>query len=287
MTFDASRIPKSLVNAYNEGRCALFVGAGASQAVGYPGWNDFLGELIQRCLDENLITKEQEGSYRELIGVNGKQLTLASALKDRLGEAWDQVISDLFNEIEKEPADVHKKMVELVNLTMVITTNYDTVIEDAYRRAGKPKVSVLTFRNGGEMRRLMLQRKFFILKAHGDAAKPGDGIILTTADYRSLSRERAYQSLLASVFTLNTVFFVGVSLNDPELIVLLDYLADTFEPGSAPIHYALVAEHEINEVERERWRKDYLVQVIPISSENNYEQVPQAMEALAQLAEQA
>jgi hypothetical protein len=126
----------------------------------------------------------------------------------------------------------------------------------------------------------MLQRQFFILKAHGDAAKPGNGIILTINDYRGLARERAYQSLLASIFTLNSVLFVGVSLNDPELLVMLDYLADTFEPGSRPIHYALIAKEEINPIEEERWLKDYLIQIIPISSANDYADVPGAIEAL-------
>jgi hypothetical protein len=48
------------------------------------------------------------------------------------------------------------------------------------------------------------------------------------------------------------------------------------------MHYALVPENEVNSVERERWRKDYLVQIIPISQENNFEQVPQALQALAE-----
>lgn len=282
MSFDPKKIPSGLTKAYKEGRCAVFVGAGASQAVGFPSWNDFLGLLIDRCVAENLIEDADVESYRSLVGAEGKQLSLASALKDRLGETWDQVISETFYEEDKAPSDLHELLTKLENLSMVITTNYDTVIEQAYIAAGHRRLSVLTFRDGGEMRRLMLQRKFFILKAHGDAAKPGNGIILTTSDYRSLNRERAYQSLLASVFTLNTVFFVGVSLNDPELLVLLDYLADTFEPGSGPMHYALVPENEVNSVERERWRKDYLVQIIPISSENNFEQVPQALQALAE-----
>jgi hypothetical protein len=184
----------------------------------------------------------------------------------------------MFYDDHKKPAAVHKLLPKLTNLSMVITTNYDTLLEDNYANGRPPKV--LTFSDGGEMRRLMLQRQFFILKAHGDAAKPGNGIILTINDYRGLARERAYQSLLASIFTLNTVLFIGVSLNDPELLVMLDYLADTFEPGSRPIHYALIAEEEINPVEKERWLKDYLIQIVPISSANNYADVPGAIEAL-------
>ena len=286
MTFDVGRLPGNLVQAYSENRCALFVGAGASQAAGYPGWSDFLSILIDRCVGENRLTDEDAEGYRALVGEAGKQLSLASALKDKLGDVWDQIISEMFYDDPKQPADVHKLLPKLGRLSMVITTNYDTLLEDTYGKAWDRRPSVLTFRDGGEMRRLMLQRKFFILKAHGDAAKPGNGIILTTSDYRQLSRERAYQSLLASIFTLNTVFFVGVSLNDPELMVLLDYLADTFEPGARPIHYALIAEEEINPVEQERWLKDYLVQIIPISSENNFAEVPGAIEALLQRSQE-
>jgi hypothetical protein len=285
LTFDVKRLPRNLVEAYFENRCAVFVGAGASQAAGYPGWSEFLSILIDRCVGENRLTENDAKSYRDLVGEAGKQLALASALKDKLGDVWDQIISEMFYDNPKDYAEVHDILPKLDKISMLITTNYDTLLEDAYSKALPRRPSVLTFRDGGEMRRLMLQRKFFILKAHGDAAKPGNGIILTTSDYRQLSRERAYQSLLASIFTLNTVFFVGVSLNDPELMVLLDYLADTFEPGARPIHYALIAEEEINPVEQDRWLKDYLVQIIPISSENNYAEVPGAIKALLQLSE--
>lgn len=278
MTFDVNRLPRSLVQAYAEKRCAVFVGAGASQAAGYPGWKDFLELLVDRCIEENRLTEDEAKSYRDLVGVAGKQLTLASALKDKLGDVWDLVISEMFYDDHKNPAAVHKLLPKLTNLSMVITTNYDTLLEDNYANGRPPKV--LTFSDGGEMRRLMLQRQFFILKAHGDAAKPGNGIILTINDYRGLARERAYQSLLASIFTLNTVLFIGVSLNDPELLVMLDYLADTFEPGSRPIHYALIAEEEINPVEKDRWLKDYLIQIVPISSANNYADIPEAIKAL-------
>jgi hypothetical protein len=278
MIFDVKRLPKSLVQAYAEKRCAVFVGAGASQAAGYPGWDGFLELLVDRCVDENRLSEDEAQSYRNLVGVAGKQLTLASALKDKLGDVWDLVISEMFYDDHKNPAAVHKLLPKLTNLSMVITTNYDTLLEDNYANGRPPKV--LTFSDGGEMRRLMLQRQFFILKAHGDAAKPGNGIILTINDYRGLARERAYQSLLASIFTLNTVLFIGVSLNDPELLVMLDYLADTFEPGSRPIHYALIAEEEINPVEKERWLKDYLIQIVPISSANDYADVPGAIQAL-------
>ena len=61
---------------------------------------------------------------------------------------------------------------------------------------------------------------------------------------------------------------------------MLDYLADTFEPGSRPIHYALIAEEEINPVEKDRWLKDYLIQIVPISSANNYADIPEAIKAL-------
>jgi hypothetical protein len=278
MTFDVKRLPKSLVQAYDEKRCAVFVGAGASQAAGYPGWDAFLELLVDRCVDENRLSEDEAKSYRSLVGVAGKQLTLASALKDKLGDVWDLVISEMFYDDHKPPAAVHKLLPKLTNLSMVITTNYDTLLEDNFANGRAPKV--LTFSDGGEMRRLMLQRQFFILKAHGDAAKPGNGIILTINDYRGLARERAYQSLLASIFTLNTVLFIGVSLNDPELLVMLDYLADTFEPGSRPIHYALIADEEINPVEKERWLKDYLIQIVPISSANDYADIPGAIEAL-------
>ena len=69
-------------------------------------------------------------------------------------------------------------------------------------------------------------------------------------------------------------------MTDPEVNLLLHYIADSFSPGSGPVHYAAMAEENITGVERSRWFKDLNIQLLPISKVNDYEELNLLLEAL-------
>ena len=111
------------------------------------------------------------------------------------------------------------------------------------------------------------------MKAHGDAETAAEKIVLTDKDYRRLLyQEPGYQSALQSIFTMYSVIFVGCSLQDPELKLLLNYINAAFPEGGIP-HYALMTHETTGVTERNRWRKDYNMQTISISADNNYEDI--------------
>ncbi|MEO9227804.1 MAG: SIR2 family protein [Devosia sp.] len=125
------------------------------------------------------------------------------------------------------------------------------------------------------------KREFFILKAHGDASKLGNDVILTDVDYRNiLFRQRGYQSLLSAMFTMFTIVFVGASMTDPEISLLLSYISDAFTPSSGPSHYALMAEEDVTQIERDRWYKDFNIQLLTVSKANNYAELTGFLGAL-------
>lgn len=133
----------------------------------------------------------------------------------------------------------------------------------------------------GELQRRLSKREFFILKAHGDAAKLGNGIVLTETDYREIIyRQRAYQSLLSAMFTMFTIVFVGASMTDPEVKMLLSFVADAFATNSGPSHFAIMAEEDITSVERERWFRDFKVQLIPVSKADSYAEATEFLAVL-------
>lgn len=41
-------LPCNLVDAFKEGRVAVFIGAGASMAVGLPGWNELVADFAKQ-----------------------------------------------------------------------------------------------------------------------------------------------------------------------------------------------------------------------------------------------
>ncbi len=285
MAFDLSRIPDYLKQAYQGKRCAVLVGAGASVGAGLPNWGDFLGRMIDDARDHRVISGDKEDEYRRLVKDPAKYLMVAAGLKDDLGAYFEEFVDRTFMAPKPQPTDLHRAMTGADQLQFVLTTNYDILIETAYREVGVNDVPVCTFTDAGEVQRRLSKREFFILKAHGDASKLGNGIVLTELDYRNIIyQQRAYQSLLSAMFTMFTIVFVGVSMNDPEINLLLSYIVDAFSPTSGPSHFALMAEEDVTNVERSRWRRDKKVQLIAVSKADDYREVTEFMQALHHLA---
>ena len=280
MPFDSARIPDKLKQAYKEKRCAVLVGAGASAGAGLPLWGQLLELMIAEAERHIVITSTKAKEYRSLISNPGKFLLVASGLKEDLNVYFNEFVEDTFKTPKPAPTELHLALVALEAIQFIITTNYDTLIERAYR-VKDPDVSVCTFTDAGEVQRRRSKREFFILKAHGDVAKIGNGIILTDADYRNvIFRQRAYQSLLSAMFTMFTIIFIGASMTDPEIMLLLNYLADSFTPGSGPNHFALMAEEDVTSVEKDRWFKDFNIHLIPVSKADHYVEVTEFLVAL-------
>lgn len=283
MAFNTDRIPQTLIEAYKNRVCGVYVGAGASKPAGLPMWSEMLDAMLARAIKEKLISDKEAAEYAVLIANPSKNLMVASALKEALGRHFDDFIRATFVAPKPKPTKLHHELVKLSNLQFVITTNYDALVERAYQ-AQDPDITVCTFQDVGATQSALSKRDFFILKAHGDATKIGNGIVMTDADYRELLyRQRAYQAMLATMFTMYTMIFVGTSMADPELQLLLGYISDVFLPTSGPQHYALMAEEDMGEVERGRWRKDFNVNIIPVSKDNDYAEVTEFMEALGKV----
>ena len=284
MPFDSARIPDKLKVSYREKRCAVLVGAGASAGAGLPLWGPLLEAMIAEGEKHLVVPPAKAAEYRRLLASPGKYLTVASGLKEDIKVYFDEFMESTFVKSRPAPTALHEGLVALDKLQFVITTNYDTIIERAYR-VKDPDVSVCSFRDVGEIQRRLSKREFFILKAHGDAAKLANEVILTDVDYRNiLFRQRAYQSLLSAMFTMFTIIFVGASLTDPEIILLLNYIADSFAPSSGPSHFAVMAEEDITGVEKDRWFKDFNLQLIPVSKADKYAEVTEFLQALNTVA---
>ena len=272
MALEKNQIPTELFGAYKEGKCGVFVGAGLSRGAGLPDWAGLLRSFIDKAEADHSISKEKADDCRGLAEDPGKFLILAQEMKEVLGVEFKSVIEDVFGRADLQPTQAHELLTSLTGNKFIITTNYDMLIEQAFAAKGQ-------FRQGYKyyeahaLQRDLYKREFFILKAHGDAKTAPEHIILTDKDYRRvLYKEPGYQSALQSIFTMYSVIFLGSSLQDPELRLLLNYINAAFPEGGIP-HYALMTTDQIGDTERGRWRKDYNMRIIPISSENNYEDI--------------
>lgn len=280
MPFDSGKIPIDLVQSFQQGKGGLFVGAGLSQSVNLPSWEGLLNDLI--ILSERVSykpNKEFIDSCKELIKQPSKYLILAQELKDFLQDSFRKYIIEKFADNCPPPSSNHIAIIKYP-YQFILTTNYDTLLENAYVQVHGKQAKVHSFKDSPDIAYDLWNGRPFILKAHGDANKAQQGIIITENDYRQIIfQEKGYQSILQSLFTTKTVLFLGASLSDPELKLLLSFIHSSFH-GGGPTHYALISEAEMNNVEAESWRKNFNIQIIPYSPVNNHIEVSEFIEIL-------
>lgn len=281
MAIDKDTLPPELLQAYLDGKCGFFVGAGLSQGAGFPDWKGLLLDLVAKAEGSRLLPAEQLEECRRLADDPSKYLLIAEEMKEVFGPEFNNYIAEVFTDDRKAPTDAHELLVKLHNRKFIITTNYDMLIENAFVNE-KIRPRAFKYYEAHSIQRSLYKREFFILKAHGDAESAAERIIVTEKDYRNiLYQQRGYQSALQSIFTMYSVIFVGTSLADPELKLLLSYINAAFPEGGIT-HYALLAEEDSGKTEQGRWRKDYNMRIIPISTENNYEDVTTFLRILYQ-----
>lgn len=282
MAFEKEDMPTTLRVAYIGEKCGIFVGAGLSRAAGLPDWSGLLRALVDKAKADHSITASKAAECYELAKDSSKYLILAEEMREVMGAEFNTSIEELFERDEITPTQSHDLLISLKKNKFIITTNYDMLIEKSFAKDGK-LMTAYKYYEANSVQRSLYKREFFLLKAHGDAKTSAERIVLTGKDYRNLlHKQLGYQSALQSIFTMYSVIFVGSSLRDPELNLLLNYITSAFPEGGIP-HYALMPMDEVGNTEKDRWRKDYNIQIIPISSENNFEDIRRFFEYLVEL----
>lgn len=283
MAFDSGKIPIDLVQSFKQGKGGIFIGAGLSQGAGLPSWEGLLNDLI--VLAEKVSYKPNHDfieSCKELLNQPSKYLLLAQELKDFLQDSFRKYIIETYADNCPPPTEDHLKIINYP-YQFIITTNYDTLLENAFVKVHGKQAKVHSFKDSPDIAYDLWNGRPFILKAHGDANKSQQGIILTEKDYRQiLFQEKGYQSILQSLFTTKTILFLGSSLSDPELKLLLSFIHSSFH-GGGPTHYALISEKEMNNVEAESWRKNFNIQIIPYSPENKHTEVSEFIDMFGKM----
>ena len=262
-----------ITKAIERNSFGVYVGAGISIGAGLPSWKKMLGELIEEVEHKNTTSDEKIQELKALSEDSTKYLMLAEELREIIPAGLEKYIRDKFDSNSIKPTSTHDKIVKLKS-KFIITTNYDTLIEKAFVKnyeAYYPKV--FSYKDASSISYNLWNDDHFILKAHGDSRNSPNEIVLTEKDYRKIIyHQQGYQSVLHAIFSTNTLLFLGVSLNDPELLLLLGYIHNIFHGGS-PIHYALVPKGNLSGTEIDRWRKDFNIECVQYDPQDNHKEV--------------
>lgn len=224
--------PEDLVQDIAARRSVLFLGAGVSKnarnAKGeHPkDWREFLQHLASRA-------PEQDQRKEILLCVEDADLLTACELARKYLQP-DGFKSELLREFADkgfQAADIHDDLAR-VDSRFVLTTNFDKLYENRANQIQENTVLVKTYYDV-DVADVFRRSQRVVLKVHGTIDSP-DRTIFTRSQYALARRDHAhFYQMLRGLFVTHTHVFLGASLRDPDLQILLEDHAYRFE-GSRP-----------------------------------------------------
>ena len=229
---------KSFARELQSDSAAIFLGAGMSKAVGYVDWRELLEDIaVELGLDIRL--------EHDLIAVAQYHVNHRGGNSDGLARK----ILEEFSE-QAEPSEVHEIIARLPIRTYW-TTNYDTLIEDALRKAYR--VADVKH-NIKQLTSTKPKRDAVVYKMHGDVSDPSSAVLYKQQYERYHVEREPFVSALLGDLVAKTFLFLGFSFSDPNLDYILSrlHIYGTAKRTHYCIMKAVVATNPTEQVLEER-----------------------------------
>jgi hypothetical protein len=226
-----------LADAVGSRRIAPFVGAGLSKPCGYPMWGEALRKIARKLNGLDVQDIEPMMAHYDY-------LQAAQVLHDASAEQVQHFINTEFRQRVAINGPV-RLLLELAN-GCIVTTNFDTVIEDLFSGQKQPLDGYMHgTQAGNNFVQRLLRGERCILKLHGDAGQPNTHVF-TLAQYRAAYGEpfnfqNQLPRALRQIFISHSLLFLGCSLEQDKTLDLFRSVVDeaAFE---IPDHFALLNE---------------------------------------------
>lgn len=219
---DKKNFVNSYVRALNNGRAAIFAGAGVSIPSGGISWSDLLREEAESIgLDiskENDLISVAQYIYNE----SGTKQTITNLLKNKIARE---------GKINK-----NHEIIRSLPIRKIWTTNYDDFLEKAYLDDNK----VIDVKKSIEDMATEIDfSETTIYKMHGDIGIPSSTVLLKD-DYEIYDKKNElFTKTLQTDLLSNTFLFIGFSFDDPNLESILSKVRIMLE-GNPRRHYCLL-----------------------------------------------
>ena len=212
---------ETFVKELEEENVAIFAGAGLSVGAGYVDWK----KLLQPIAADLELDIDQE---HDLISIAQYHLN-EKQNRSGLNRALIEQLSP-----GHAPTDNHRILARLPIKTYW-TTNYDKLIEDSLKAAGKiPDVKYTL----DHLKFTRPKRDAIVYKMHGDIDHPDDAV-LTKDDYERYQSTRGqYVTALSGDLVAKMFLFLGFSFTDPNLDYILSRVRISLH-GKPRDHYCI------------------------------------------------
>ena len=207
----------------NEDNAAIFAGAGLSASAGFVNWR----ELLRPVAEELQLDIEKEN---DLIAIAQYHFNEQGNNRHTLNQLLIEKL-----DISSDSTDNHRILARLP-ISVYWTTNYDQLIENSLREAGKiADVKYVT----AHLATTKTRRDAVVYKMHGDIQHPHEAILIRD-DYEKYHLSHgAFINALSGDLVSKTFLFLGFSFSDPNLDYILSRVRVVFRENQRR-HYCIV-----------------------------------------------
>ncbi|WP_454684488.1 SIR2 family protein [Ancylobacter moscoviensis] len=267
--------PTSLAREIAERRVLIFVGAGISKLAydEFPTWKQLLTKL-----SADLAKRKDKELIKTLLR-QGRALDAAQIIHD-LRSAAD-LSAQLRGIFQIRPTPTHEIYRDLLDMDpkTIITTNYDELLEFNFTNYSNDRDAYsVSLHNQQKLLNDIRSPIRSILKIHGCISDPSTVILDRSSYFRARRDNPSTFSIVSSLMTVNTVLFLGYSINDPDIQLILENI-NLSSKADHP-HYALMSKFEHSSI-KNALKESYNISFIEYPSGQHDE----AREAIAILTQ--
>lgn len=255
-----SRLLEDAHQAFLQGHNTLFFGAGlgADPKVKMPMWDTLLSDLLHEA---QISSKSSIGKddYKYIdVSCNHSSLIVGRYIEngfDNFEHFTKKMHDSLYKNSPKPVSDLYNEIVKAVatnKVDQIITFNYDDLVETALENKGYPVHSIYDRSHYSGMSLPVYHVHGMIPQTREIASTP----VLSEKEYHTLYKESFHWSNVVQLYALSrtTCFFIGLSMNDPNLRRLLDIARNGVDLGmpkgsltDRPCHFVFLERKPLNE----------------------------------------
>lgn len=257
--------PTNLIEELAYRRCVLFLGAGISAtATNDKGespdtWEVFLEHIktLMKC-----PTPEDTEFVDEMLHEKNYLMALQAICDLCDSGEYSNYLKQMYLRKEYNPSAVHNLIKEL-DSKIVITTNFDKIYETECNQQG---YAIFDYTEAKSIVGCLKSPENIIIKAHGSIDDTEKIVFTAKQYYKAQEQYPEFYRLLSALFLTHTVVFLGYSLQDPDINLLLQFLHDTANTSSP--HYLVTTKGNKQQL-KNHWKEVYNVSLIEYGDDHS------------------
>lgn len=244
--------PENLIEELAYKRALFVLGSGISatsqneEGVRPKTWSDFLEDA--KLLMEN---KNCEVDFVDkMIAEKNFLMALQTIYADCDSGVYSDFLKKEFTRPKFQPSPIHQAIKE-IDSKIVITTNFDKIYDNLCAEDG---FVICDHKDTQKIVSNIKSPENVIIKAHG-SIDDVNSIIFTGEQYYTSKRKYSeFYKLLEALFLTHTVIFLGYSLSDPDINLILENIINSSSVTTP--HYVVVKEGNPKQI-RDHWKRTY------------------------------